>query len=401
MEMANKSRLILIANPGSSSRKYALYKGEKFLASLHFEFEGKKIICTLKDADENRHSVKVEIEKLDQAIEHIHDILSEAGLLKPGSELDAIVARLVAPGEYFAEDHLVDKECLEQIEIAKDNAPLHTPVIAKEIAHFRKTFPELPIVSVSDSKFHGTKPDSNAYYAIDKDLADKYGIKRYGYHGLSVASVAHYMEKHGLMKDKVVVCHVGSGSSVSALYRGKSFDNSMGYSPLEGVMMATRCGNIDVAAALAIKRHLKLDDAGLEKYLNKEAGLLGVSGISDDMRDVETARDQENERAAFSLALYAHKMAEVVGRMAAGMNGVDALVFTATIGERGSEYRAAVMRRLTFLGFEPDFERNEVNLSDGHALLTTDGSKPIWAIKTDEFRQMVVAANELLDKQKK
>ena len=397
MEMVKKSRLALITNPGSSSRKYALYRGSRFVASLHFEIIEKKVECTLKDADGKRCAVDIELKTLEQAVGHIHDILVDAKFLGANEEVDIVIVRVAAPGDYFAEDHLVDEEYLEQLEAAKEKAPLHVPNALKEIAHFRQSFKKSKLVSVSDSAFHAGKPKLAMYYPFDMELADKYGIKRYGYHGLSVASVIEYMEKNEILAEKVIVCHIGSGSSVSAVYRGKSMDNSMGYSPLEGVMMATRSGSMDVAAALAIKRNLGLTDDELEKYLNKEAGLLGVSGLSADMRDVEVARDKNDERSSFALALYVHRIQALIGQMAAALNGMDALVFTATVGERAGNERAAIMKKLTYLGVEEDLERNKVNLPAGHALVSTDDSVPVYAIKTDEFGQMVKQANMLVD----
>lgn len=398
MEMEKKQRLVLIANPGSASRKYALYCGESFLASLHFEVEDKKVVCTLKDSEGVRKPVSVKVENLEDSVAHIHEILVEAGYLGGGVELDAIIVRMVAPGSYFSRDHIVNKEFLDKLKVAKANAPLHAPVTAKEIAHFKSAFPKLTIVAVSDSAFHATKPKLTKYYPIDMELAEKYEIKRYGYHGLSVGSVVRYMKKNDLLAEKMIVCHIGSGSSVTAVFRGESVDNSMGFSPLEGVMMSTRCGNIDVAAALAIKKHLDLSDVELEKYLNKQSGLLGVSGRSGDMRDILQARDDGDEVASFALALYVHKMQVVIGQMAAVLNGVDALVFTATIGERSAEVRSAVTNKLSYLGFKLDKEKNQINLPSGHAELQKDGaSKPVFAVKTDEFLQMVVRANRVLD----
>lgn len=392
-----KSRLMLITNPGSSSRKYALYKGDNLVASLHFEFEDGGIICTLKDGEDRKYPVELDIDRLDDAVGEIRGILERAELLSADAEIDAIIVRTVAPGDYFTKDRLIDKAFLERLEEAQSNAPLHLPVVVKEIKHFMDGFPETKIVSVSDTSFHTTKPDVNQYYAIDKELADRYGIKRFGYHGLSVGSVANFMEENGIMKEKVVVCHVGSGSSVSALLNGKSFNNSMGYSPLEGVMMATRCGNIDASAVLAIKRNLGLDDMGVERYLNKETGLKGASGFSDDMREVEQARDAGNERASFALELYAQRIVGQIGRMAAEMGGVDALVFTATIGERGEGFRAEVLSYLGHLGFEVDEAANDGKVGEGYKLISKEDSKPVWVIKTNEFGQMVRQANGVLD----
>ncbi|MDR0591133.1 MAG: hypothetical protein LBG75_01025 [Candidatus Nomurabacteria bacterium] len=399
--MEKTDRLILIANPGSASRKYALYRGEELLASLHFEFVDNKPVCNLRDAEDNKTPVKIDITKIDQAVGLIHDILVKHGYLHEDESFDAIVIRIAAPGDYFTADHVVDDEFFKQLETAKKNAPLHAPVTAAEIEHLSKAFKGIKLVAVSDSAFHASKPKLMQYYPFDTDIADKYGLKRYGYHGLSVASIVRYMKEQGILADKMIVCHIGSGSSISAVYKGESMDNSMGFSPLEGVMMSTRAGSLDVAAALRIKQYLGLDDDGLEKYLNKQAGLLGVTGFTDDMRLAVQARDEDNNaKASFAIALYVHRIQCLIGQMAAEMNGVDAIVFSGTVGERGFEVRLPIMEKLGYLGFKIDAEKNNATyLESGYAnVAASEDDNPIYVVKTDEARQMVFAANQLIDK---
>lgn len=389
-------RLILITNPGSSSRKYALYRGDKVLVSLHFEYDNGKIICGL-DSENKRTDIPVELDDLKDSINIVDDILIDNGFLHDQSDVDAIVVRVVAPGDYFMQDHLVDEEFMEKLDAAKENAPLHAPSAAREISYFKEEFKDTKVIAVSDSSFHNTRPRLMHYYSFDTKLADEYGIKRYGYHGLSVGSIVHYMQEQEILGDKTIICHIGSGSSVSAVYRGESTDNSMGYSPLEGVMMATRSGSMDVAAALAIKRHLKLSDQELESYLNKESGLLGMTGESD-MREVLRLRDEDDETASFASSLYIHRIQIAIGQMAAELNGVDTLVFTATVGERNSEIRSAIMKKLSYLGFVEDIEKNQTNVKSGHELISKDDSKAVYVVKTDESSQMVRQANQVLDK---
>ncbi|MDR1032603.1 MAG: hypothetical protein LBL84_01165 [Candidatus Nomurabacteria bacterium] len=399
--MEKTERLILIANPGSASRKYALYRGEELLASLHFEFVNNKPICTLRDAADNKTPVKIDIAKIEQAVGLIHGILVDHRYLHEDENFDAVVIRIAAPGDYFASDHVVDDEFFKQLETAKKNAPLHAPVTAAEIEHLSKVFKGIKLIAVSDSAFHAGKPKLMQYYPFDTELADKHGLKRYGYHGLSVASIVRYMKEQDILAEKMIVCHIGSGSSISAVYKGQSLDNSMGFSPLEGVMMSTRVGSMDVAAALRIKQYLGLDDDGLEKYLNKQAGLLGVTGFTDDFRLAVQARDKDNNpQASFALALFAHRIQCLIGQMAAEMNGVDAIVFSGTVGERGFEIRLPVMEKLGYLGFRIDAEKNNnTYLEAGYAnVAASEDDKPIYVVRTDEARQMVFAAGQLLDK---
>lgn len=396
--MQQNDRLILITNPGSSSRKYALYKGSDFLCSLHFEFEGKDVICTMKKSDGTKKQLSEKFKSLTGTVGHLSDILTTEGYLGKNTKLDAILARTAAPGEYFSNDHIVDDECLKQLEIGRKTAPLHIPVVASEIEHFVSAFKGTPIITVSDSGFHNSRADLMKYYAFDTAVADKHGIKRWGFHGLSVGSIVEYMRSVNILPEKLIVCHVGSGSSITAVYEGKSHDTTMGYTPLEGVMMSTRTGSMDVAAALALKRALRYEnDESFEKYLNKECGLLGVSAQSDDMREIIRLRDEGDKNGTFAHALYVYKLQNGIGQMAAALNGADAIVFTATIGERSAEIRKKVVQKLGYLGFRLDDEKNEGDLEARHVNIATKDSKPIWVIRTDEFEEMIRRATILLN----
>ncbi|MFV0484610.1 MAG: acetate/propionate family kinase [Candidatus Saccharimonadales bacterium] len=391
------SKLILISNPGSASRKYALYNGADLVAGLHFEYEGEKVVCTISDNDGSKKT-EMGFKRLTDTATNLSEILTAEGYITEKNRLAGTVVRLVAPGDEFAKDTVVTDEFMAKLDVAKDKAPLHLPVIVAEMAQLRKEFPDAKMIAVSDSAFHFGKPDLMKYYPFDTDLADKYGIKRYGYHGLSYGFVTNYLEENGILPDKLIVGHIGSGSSVAAILEGNPMDTSMGYSPLEGLMMATRSGSMDVAAALALKRELKLkDDDALEKYLNKNAGLLGVSGISDDMRDIIQKRDEGDPKATFAHALYIYRLQNLIGQMAASLGGVDVLVFTATIGERSDEVRHFVCQKLKYLGFQLDDAKNRNPEFVGrHALISMSDSKPVYIVKTDETAEMIRKALVLL-----
>lgn len=394
----NNDRLILITNPGSSSRKYALYKGSELVCSLHFEFEGKEIICTLKKADDTKKKIKTDFKALTSTVANIEEILTTEGYLGGMTKLDAILARVAAPGEYFSHDHIVDDECLKQLEDAKKKAPLHVPVVAGEIEHFMTSFKGTPVLAISDSSFHTDRPELMKAYAIDQDAAEKYDIKRWGYHGLSVGSIVQYMKRTNILPEKLIVCHIGSGSSLTAVFEGKAHDTTMGYTPLEGLMMSTRAGSMDVAAALALKRGLKIrSEEALEKYLNKKCGLLGVSGQSDDMREIIRLRDEGDKKGTFAHALYVYRIQSAIGQMAASLGGVDAIVFTATIGERSDEIRRMVCQKLSYLGFALDETKNVSDMPERHTNIAAEGSKPVYVIRTDEFEEMIRRANDLLE----
>ncbi len=394
----DKNRLILITNPGSSSRKYALYKGGDLLCSLHFEFEGKAIVYTIKKADGSEKKKKCDFKTLAATVSHLEEILVEEGFLGGPTKLDAILARIVAPGSYFSKDHLVDEECLKELEIAKKKAPLHIPVVAAEIEHLVNNFKGVPVIAVSDSSFHDERPDMMKRYAIDPEIADKHDIKRWGFHGLSVGSVVRYMKGQETLPEKLIVCHIGSGSSVTAVFEGKSLDTTMGYTPLEGVMMATRTGSMDVAAALALKRSLGYEnDRNFEEYLNKKCGLLGVSGQTDDMREILRLRDEGDKRGTLAHAMYVYRLQSAIGQMAASLGGVDALVFTATIGERSEEIRRVTVQKLAYLGLALNTELNAGDLKERAVDVSAEGSKPVWVIKTDESGEMIRRGMDILN----
>ena len=390
-------RLILITNPGSSSRKYALYKGDDLLCSLHFEFEGKTIVYTLKTSDGTEKKKKCAFKTLASTATNLEEILTTEGFLGGPTKLDAILARIVAPGKYFSSDHLVDDKCLKELEIAKKKAPLHIPVVAAEIEHLVNNFKGVPVIAISDSSFHDERPDMMKRYAIDPELADKYDVKRWGFHGLSVGSIVRFMKEQETLPEKLIVCHIGSGSSVTAVFEGKSLDTTMGYTPLEGVMMATRTGSMDVAGALALKRGLGYEnDQNFEEYLNKKCGLLGVSGQTDDMREILRLRDEGDPRGTLAHAMYVYRLQSAIGQMAASLGGVDALVFTATIGERSEEIRRVVTQKLAYLGLALDSEKNASDLKARATDISAEGSKPVWVIKTDESGEMIRRASDIL-----
>lgn len=392
-------KLFLVTNPGSSSRKYALYRGNEVVCNLHFELEGKDVVCTLKFPDGSKKKLTEGFKKLTETVKYVKKILEDEGYINKNTALDAILARVAATGDFFAADHKVDDECLKRLEAAKKRAPLHVPVVAAEIEECVKEFQGTPVITISDSAFHNTRDDVHKYYAIDKDLADQAEIKRYGFHGLSIGSIANYLAENQLNAEKVVVCHIGSGSSVTALKDNQSFDTTMGYSPLEGLMMATRCGDIDATAAIAIGRELNLDGEKLEEYLNKKCGLLGVTGETDDMREVISLRDDGDERAKLAYDMYIYRLQKAIAQMAAALQGIDALVFTATVGERNAEIRRDIVAGLGYLGFKINDTKNADGLGDNrHCTISANGSKPIYVIQTDETGEMIRRALDLLEK---
>ncbi len=389
--------LFLVTNPGSSSRKYGLYRDETRLCDLHFETENGQIVCTFRQADGSRKKFTEGFKRIGDTIRYTREILDKEGFLGDSVKIHAILARVAATGEFFNEDHIVDDDCLRRLEDEKRRAPLHVPVIAAEIAECVRAFPDTPVITISDSHFHHTRDDVHKYYAIDIDLANRAEIKRYGYHGLSMGAVRNYMRDNDILAPRVVACHLGSGASLTAIKDGYSFDTTMGYTPLEGVMMATRCGDIDPAAAVAIQRELGFNEEAVEEYLNRQCGLLGVSGASSDMREILDLRADGDPRAKLAYDMYIYRIQRAVGEMVASMQGVDALVFTATIGERNAEIRRDIVAGLGYLGFKISDAKNGDGLGDNlHVNIASPSSLPIYVIQTNETDAMIRRAKILL-----
>lgn len=389
--------LVLAANPGSASRKYAVYnKSGSLLAKLHFEFTNGKIICTF-DSNNNKKVSYPDISTLDEVTELIIPTLEENGLLK-NRTIKSIGLRTVAPTGYFLSDKLLNDESLEELNKLSTTVPLHIKATLKEAISLKKHLSKIPIVLVSDSAFHITKPDYAWNYAIPLEDSDRLEIKRYGYHGLSVSSIVRKLIEQNKLEDKTIVCHLGSGNSVTAVLNGKSVDNSMGYSPLEGLVMSTRSGSIDVVAALTLKNALKLDDIGLEEYLNTKCGLKGVSGSSDDIRELLEKESQNDYRASLALKMCINHIQQSIGQMSAILNGVDSLVFTGTVGVRSNIIRARILEKLDYLGLVAD---QNINMStfepaDVIRISLRTRNKPVYVITTDESQEIAYHVNEFI-----
>lgn len=379
--------LSLIANPGSASRKYALYRGDDTLATLHFEWRRQKIVCTLTtdtdswiDETDARHLDECAL--LGLAILRKHKIMADSDII------EKIGIRVVAPGAYFLVDHVVDDDFVSALTAAKERAPLHIVATLEELTTLREEFGSATIVGISDSAYHITKPDYAWNYGISLDIADRFDIKRFGYHGLSVASVVYSLKKAGKLPEKLIVCHLGSGASVTAVHKGKSVDTSMGYSPLEGVIMSTRSGSIDPTAVRALKDIYNLSDADLERHLNADSGLLGLGGSSD-IRELLEREAAEDNRARLALSTYVHSVQKTIGQMAAVLDGVDAIVFTGTVGERSGPIRERVISKLHYLSLVLDETANR-NCDAASSLTSIHhaGCSPIMVVHAQEADEM-------------
>lgn len=380
--------LILVVNPGSSSRKYALFVDGQKKAIVNFEFEDGKVTGKV-EYDGNKYPIDCSDHDLKEVSKYILPSLHQYNVIKPEDSLSAIGVRVVAPSMRFLQDQLITDEVIANLESLQQKAPLHITTVLAEIKQIKEFFPETALIAISDTAFHSTKNECAWYYGIDTELAEKTGVKRYGYHGISVGSVVHYLSELGKLAPKTIICHLGSGSSLTAVCDGKSVDTTMGYSPLEGLMMATRSGTIDLSAALAIKHELGLSDDELEGYLNKKSGLIGVSGSSNDIRQLITSEESGDKKAKLALDLFVYKIQLLIGQMAASMDGVDEIVFTGTVGERSNIIRGRILSKLNYLGFVRDKSLDEAVFEPKTpARITTVDSKSALVVSTDEAAEI-------------
>lgn len=383
--------LTLVVNPGSASRKYALFAGSEKLASINFEFVDNGIVSQVDYVGSigGQQSKQYTDTDMSSVSRYVLPLLRECKVIKEADVISVIGIRLVAPSKHFVQDELITDEVESALKSVQQRSPLHVETVIQELQHLKTNLPGIPIIAISDSAFHASKPSWAWYYGIDVDLAEKLDIKRYGYHGISVGSVVHRLNEHQILSPKTIVCHLGSGSSITAVGSGSSIDTTMGYTPLEGVMMASRSGNIDVSAALVIKRELQLNDDELDQYLNKQCGLLGVSGSSNDIRQLLASEEQGDSKAKLALGIFVYRVQQAIGQMAASLGGADCIVFTATVGERSSVIRGRILDRLEYLGFEYDKVKNDQTFEPTVPTnLAIESSKPILVISTDEAAEI-------------
>ena len=383
---------ILVLNCGSSSVKYKLFDidSKSVLAQGGAEkigLEDSFLKLTLPNGE--KVILKTSMPEHHSAIQNILNVLTgkEYGCIESFDEIDAVGHRVVHGGEKFNKSVLITDEVIEKIKECYDIAPLHNPVNMAGIEAISKLMPTVPQVGVFDTAFHQTMPAHAYMYALPYDLYKKYGIRRYGFHGTSHSFVSkRAVEFLGLDKDnsKVIVCHLGNGSSISAVVNGQCVDTTMGLTPLEGVVMGTRSGNIDPAIMEFIAKKEKLDIAGIMNVLNKKSGLLGLSGgLSSDFRDLNDAAQSGNEDAANAIDVLCYGIAKFVGGYVAAMNGVDAIVFTAGIGENAIPVREKVVSYLGYLGVTLDKEANGVR-GEEIVISTPDSKVKVAVIPTNE-----------------
>ena len=390
---------ILVLNCGSSSIKYQLYSEDKDLWHVLGKGAVEKIGLKgsfLKHEKENGEKVLLEGEILDHqtGIDYIMGVLTSDrhGCLKSLDELDAVGHRVVHGGEEFNSSVFITSDVIRKMEECIELAPLHNPPNLKGIYAVQQLMPHIPQVGVFDTAYHQTMPKKAYMYAIPSALYKKYGIRRYGFHGTShrfVAERACEMLGVDYTKMRIISCHLGNGASIAAIKDGMSMDTSMGFTPLEGLIMGTRAGDLDLGAATFIMDKEMIGTRSASVLFNKHSGLLGITGISSDMREVHDAAEKGNPLAQLGIEMYNYRIKKYIGSYIAGMGGIDILIFTGGIGENASYIRAGVLENMEYLGIEFDELINDAVHGIEKVISKDDSKVKVLVVPTNE--ELVIA----------
>ena len=396
--------IILVLNCGSSSLKYQLLDmrsnddfsllAKGLVERIGMEMGDITHTVTGREKEKLRLPIKDHAEGINQVLALLTD--KDKGILKSVSEIDAVGHRVAHGGEFFSSSVKVDADVIEKIERCCELAPLHNPANLLGIKAMEKLIPGLPQVAVFDTSFHQTMPDYAYIYPLPYKYYEQDKIRRYGFHGTShkfVAQTGAELAGLDMAKSKIITCHLGNGSSITAIENGKSIDTSMGFTPNEGIIMGTRSGSVDAGALTFLMDKYGIDTAKLNSVLNKESGFLGVSGVSSDSRDIEAAAGEGNGRALLTQKIFRYDVLKYIGAYAAAMNGVDLIIFTGGMGENDYISRAEICKRLTYLGVDFDEAVND-KLRGKNTILTKPGSKvKVAIIATNE--ELVIARDTM------
>lgn len=370
-------KIILVINIGSSSKKYSLYRGENIICTAHFERD--------KDAFEvtydGRNAETISSEIFSESLIYFFGELVKRGIVEEGGTFDGIGVRVVSPGFFFTEDHLVDATFSQKLAAASLEDLAHIAPLQKELARAEVLFGVGKIIAISDSAFHVTIPDIAKKYTLPEDLSKETETQRFGYHGISLSSIVKKLKARPLgLEKKVIVCHLGSGASITALLDGESRETSMGYSPLDGLAMSSRIGNIDVGAVLHLVTKKGVQE--LQEIMYKECGLLALSGLSDDMRVLIDADKEGHSGAHKAIEAFVYSIQKYIGMYIAVLGGVDLIVFSGTIGERSYVLRERICQALSWCNVHVDQEKN-IHAQSGD-YIGGEGSLQVAVVHTNE-----------------
>jgi acetate kinase len=398
---------ILVLNPGSSTLKFGLYQmrdlstdsatrdsATVLVSGIIERIGAPQAKLIMSAATQQAVNETVEAKTPAQAVEQtIRLLLASAGDNAPAAlTMDAVGCRIVHGGAQFVQPTRITPSILDELRVLADLAPLHNPVGVAVLEQVQRSLPETPLMAVFDTEFHQTLPPVAYTYALPFELCARYGLRRYGFHGISHAYVSRQLIGHlghGARGTKVVTCHLGNGTSICAVADGKSIDISTGFTPLEGLVMGTRSGDVDPGLILYLIRAVGMSASEVDNLLNHESGLRGLSGLSADIRDLEQAALDGNEHARLALEIFAYRTRKYIGAYAAALAGLDAVAFTGGIGEHSASMRGRICQGLEFLGLRLDETRNKT--ANGHAAMRISAeSSPvqIWVVPTGEEQEI-------------
>lgn len=396
---------ILVINCGSSSLKYQLINmdNEEVIAKGLAEKIGlEDSIFTHTPVGKDKVVKNGKLSNHQEALNLVMEALVDEnfGVIKSLKEIDAVGHRIVHGGEYYSSSVLIDEKVIEAIEKCVELAPLHNPANILGITACQALLPGVPMVAVFDTAFHQTMPQEAYTYALPYEYYEKYKVRKYGFHGTSHKYVsgraAHILGKP-IEELKLISCHLGNGASLTAVQYGKSIDTTMGFTPLEGLAMGTRCGNIDPSIVTFLQDKENLTARDLDAIMNKKSGVLGISGVSSDFRDIENAGENGNERAKLALAVFIYKVKTAIGSYVAAMNGVDAIIFTAGLGENSATNRKAICEGLSYLGLTIDDDKNGMR-GEEVIISTPDSKVKVIVIPTDEEMAIARDTKDIVNK---
>ena len=389
----------LILNCGSSSIKYKLFdmEAEEVIAQGGLErigISGSRL--KLVDSNGEKVTIEKDIAGHEEGISFILSVLTDEkmGCIKEYNEINAVGHRVVHGGEKFASSVLIDDEVLAKVVECCELAPLHNPANLEGIYAMQKILPGTPQVAVFDTAFHQTMPDYAYMYGLPYELYQKYGVRRYGFHGTShryVSRRACEILNVPYDTQRIITAHIGNGGSITAIQNGKSVDTSMGLTPVEGLLMGTRCGDVDPGVLTFIMNKEGLNADRLSNVMNKDSGVLGVSGVSSDMRELEAAVAEGNPRAVLAMKMYGYRIKKYVGAYAAAMGGVDILVFTGGVGENQTSMRKAICEDMEYMGIRLNNQINDGIRGAEMVISTPDSKVTVIVVPTDE--EYVIASD--------
>ncbi len=385
----------LVVDPGSSSRKYALYKDGQSVLELRFEKtdNGYELCSQLAGVQQICEAIKESqfIGSFDYVAESVN-----AHMLRmlAGKKLDTIAVRIVAPGTYFQHHAEISDEYINNLKKRESTAPLHIPVILRELNAIKKHYPQVKVIAASDSAFHSEIPSKAREYSISRTDSNQFDIHRFGYHGLSVASVVRRIHSLiGIDPERLICCHIGNGVSVTAVKNGKSVETSMGFSPSSGLPMGSRAGDLDAAALLELMRAKNLRPAEAELYINTSGGLSGIANDSD-IRRLLDRKAQNDAIANQALNVFAYNIQKAVAAQTVALGGLDVLVLTATAAVRSSELRSLILNDLAHLGVQISKDRNDLLIGKEGVISVRNSQIKVVVMKTDEMGEIAQVASQ-------